>query len=59
MKRRLLMTLSWVALAGLAALPLLFLFRVMDQAPMIRGLNLATLIWFATAPFWMGGNRES
>ena len=59
MKRRLLGTLSWIALAGLAVLPLLFLFSVMDKAPMIRGLNLATLVWFATAPFWMDRNRKS
>ena len=59
MKRRLLMTLSGTALTALLVMPVLFLCRILDHAAVIWWLNLATLGWFATAPLWMGKNRDS
>jgi len=38
--------------------PLLFLFQAMSEGPMKVTMLVATIVWFATAPFWMKGGGE-
>jgi hypothetical protein len=47
--------LGLLALAGTIVPPVLYLFRALGEAPMKWLMLLSTLVWFATAPFWMKG----
>jgi hypothetical protein len=46
--------LSFIALATLLAAPVLYFAGSISKAPMQTTMLIATLLWFATAPFWMG-----
>lgn len=48
--------LSYVALAALIAAPLAYLGQRIDLSTTKTWMLAATLLWFATVPFWM--NRE-
>jgi hypothetical protein len=52
--RRILQIISWSALAGTALAPVLFLLSqiTLDQSKLV--LVVTTVLWFATASFWMG-----
>ena len=47
-----------LALAGTLVPPLLFAFKVMGEGPMKAIMLVATILWFATARFWMKGGSE-
>lgn len=47
-----------LALAGTILPPVLFLFQRMGEGPMKWTMLAATMLWFATAPFWMKGGGE-
>lgn len=46
-----------LALAATILPPVLYLLRLMPEAPMKWTMLVAALAWFATAPFWMKGGR--
>jgi len=47
-----------LALAGTIIPAVLFAFKLIGAGPMKLTLLLATVAWFATAPFWLeGGDR--
>jgi hypothetical protein len=46
--------LSYLALAALFAAPVLYFTGSLAKPPMQATMLIATLLWFATAPFWMG-----
>lgn len=47
--------LGLLALAGTILPPLLYLFKAMGDGPMKLIMLLSTVLWFATAPFWLKG----
>lgn len=44
-----------LALATMFVVPLLRAFQILEEPPMKVALLLATVAWFATAPFWLKG----
>jgi len=51
--------LSLLALLGVIVPPVLYLTGMLEKPPMKTAMFASTLLWFATAPFWMGkGNEE-
>ena len=52
--RLILQTISWLALAATAVAPALFLAGQLSLPQTRLVMLLATIAWFATAPFWMG-----
>lgn len=57
MLRRLLQLLSWLALAGTIVPPALYLAGQISLLATQRWMLAATLLWFASTPFWMGRKR--
>lgn len=53
MKHRVLPILSWLALIGIVFAPGLYLADQMTLAAAKKAMLAATILWFATAPFWM------
>ena len=47
----LLQTLSWLALAGTVATPVLYYGGTLSEPWLRDGMLVATLLWFGTAPF--------
>ena len=47
------MAVSWSALLILLLLPMLHVGGVVSAAASQQGITFGTLLWFATAPFWM------
>ena len=47
-----------LALVATILPPLLFLFKAISEGPMKVTMLVATIVWFATAPFWMKGGDE-
>jgi hypothetical protein len=47
--------LGLLALAGTIVPPLLYLAQAMGEAPMKLIMLVSTVVWFATAPFWIKG----
>ena len=47
-----------LALAATIVPPLLFLFKAMSEGPMKATMLVATVVWFAAAPFWLQGGDE-
>jgi hypothetical protein len=58
MLHKILMAISYVLLVVLLLAPLLFFAGKIDLAQSTRCLNIATLGWFLTAPFWMNRAKE-
>ena len=54
MIRRLLQLLSVLALVGVIAPPILFLVGMLPLDRVHFHMMLATALWFAATPFWMG-----
>jgi hypothetical protein len=52
--RLVLQIVSWAALAATALAPVLYAAGQVSLAPTKLAILLATIIWFATTPFWMG-----
>ena len=52
------MVVSYAMLAILLIGPLMFLMGNIDLEKNILWLNVATIIWFATAPFWIGRKAQ-
>lgn len=50
--------LAAVALTGTILPPLLYLLKAMSEGPMKLAMLVATIVWFATAPFCMKGGGE-
>ena len=50
--------LSLLALAGTIVPSALFMFKVLDAGPMKLIMLVATMLWFAAAPFWLKGGSE-
>ncbi len=50
---------SWLALAAVIIPPLLYLGGSMDKPAMKNWMLLGTIVWFLTAPIWMGKSRQS
>ncbi len=48
---------SFIALASAVALPLAFFADRLPLASVQSGLLAATILWFASAPFWMETRR--
>jgi hypothetical protein len=46
--------LSYLALALLFLAPVLYFTGTIAKPPMQTAMLIATVLWFATAPFWMG-----
>ncbi len=51
--RKLLRALSWTALLGTLLPSVLFLSGSLEREGVATVMLLATLLWFATVPFWM------
>ena len=51
--KRLLPVISLAALAAIVGFPIAFLVGGVDHATSNLALLIATLAWFATAPFWI------
>lgn len=47
-----------LALVATILPPVLYLFKTMSEGTMKGTMLVATLLWFATAPFWMKGGNE-
>ncbi len=47
-----------LALAATILPPLLFLFKAMGEGPMKLAMLCGTIVWFATAPFWLRGGAD-
>lgn len=47
-----------LALGGTIVPPALFMFKVMPLEPMKIAMFIATLLWFVTAPLWIGREQE-
>ncbi|QDT96617.1 hypothetical protein [Gimesia aquarii] len=56
--RRIIQTISWLALAGTFLSPVLFFAGMIDLEQSKRILLLATIIWFVHTPMWMGREPE-
>jgi hypothetical protein len=52
--RILLQVVSWLALAATIAAPVLFFMNRLTLDQTKSSMLLATVVWFATAPLWMG-----
>ena len=52
--RLLLQIVSWAALATTVLAPVLYAAGHVELSPTKLVMLLATSVWFATAPFWMG-----
>jgi len=52
--RRTLQVISWIACAGTILPSLLFLLEKMDLPRTKWWMLLATIVWFAITPLWMG-----
>jgi len=59
--RSVLKILSFVGLGLVIASPVLDLTGYLDttQTISIRGIEVGTLLWFLTAPFWMGRKKKT
>jgi len=47
-----------LALVATILPPLLFLFKTLGEGPMKATMLVATIVWFATAPFWLKGGEQ-
>ena len=47
-----------LALVATILPPLLFLFKTLGEGPMKAAMLVATIVWFATAPFWLKGGEQ-
>ena len=47
-----------LALLGTILPAVLFLFKVISEGPMKWTMLFATVLWFATAPFWLKGGSS-
>lgn len=56
--RSLAKTLGLLALVATILPPALFMFKVMPLEPMKWIMLAATVVWFATAPFWLSTDRK-
>jgi hypothetical protein len=57
--RRILQTISWVALA-LSVLPSLLLLAGQIELDQVKWIMLAaTIVWFAATPLWMGRQKAA
>jgi hypothetical protein len=54
MGRRIIQIVSWLALAGAIVPSLLYLGGAVDLDQSKRLLLVATIVWFVTAPLWIG-----
>lgn len=52
--RRLLQVISWLSLAGTQLPSVLYLAGRMSLDQSIFWFNVATIVWFAATPLWMG-----
>jgi hypothetical protein len=52
--RFLLQIVSWAALAATVLAPVLYVAGQVELPPTKLAMLLSTIVWFATAPFWMG-----
>jgi hypothetical protein len=52
--RLLLQIVSWLALTATALAPVLYAAGQIALPPTKVAMLLATIVWFATVPFWMG-----
>jgi hypothetical protein len=50
--------LSLIALAGSVVPAALYMFKLMGEGPMKLTMLLATILWFAAAPFWLKGGEQ-
>jgi hypothetical protein len=50
--------LALLALAGTIVPPVLFAFKLLGESPMKWSMLLATVLWFAAAPFWLKGGER-
>lgn len=50
--------LSYLSLAALLGAPVLYFNGTLAKPPMQTAMLVATLLWFATAPFWMGRKHK-
>ena len=50
--------LSLLALAGTIVPSALCMFKALDAGPMKLIMLVATMLWFAAAPFWLKGGSE-
>jgi hypothetical protein len=57
MPRIALQCISWIALAATLLPSILFLAGSIDLATCSGLMLVATLVWFAATPFWMGRER--
>ena len=56
--RRLLQTVSWLALAGTILPPVLFLSGRISLDTTQHAMFVATIAWFSATPSWMGHKYE-
>ncbi len=52
--RKVLPILSWIALVGVIAPPVMYLADFVTLESVKTWMLVFTIVWFATAPLWMG-----
>lgn len=50
---------SWLALAGIVAPPFLYFYGSVTHEAVKTIMLLATIVWFATTPFWMDRSTQA
>ena len=56
--KRLLQIISALALLLLLVVPIEYLRGGVDQTGLVIWMQIGTLAWFASAPFWMGKRQD-
>jgi hypothetical protein len=50
--------LSLLAVAGTIVPAVLFMFKMIGDGPMKATMLVASILWFAAAPFWLKGGEQ-
>jgi len=57
--KKLMMIISYISLIAVVVAPVLFYMGRVSQDTNIIILNAATVVWFVSAMFWMGREKET
>ena len=57
--KTLLKTVSYLGLVGLLLFPVLYFTATIDKPSLHTGLIISTVLWFASAPFWLNRKAEN
>jgi hypothetical protein len=57
--RTVLKVVSWLALAGIVVPPILYFDGALSHETLNTVMLVATVVWFASTPFWMDHGTQS